>query len=370
MSRRAAAPDGFWPMELEAQQHYFYYDGMDTGEDFYKSTAPSEDIWKKFELLPTPPVSPSRSWAECPGWMAPKPTFEEDYGSPYELELEPLDVLANLSSIVLKDCMWSGLAAGQQLEKVSRDVKVAPTARAQRVAPTTTHAYSSPATQCVSPAAVLSLPGHHGKKTASGSSGSDSHSDSSDEDEIDVVTVDNRPKRGRPPGRRTPVTIAVSADPHGPCPKHFHISLHRQQHNYAAPSPETDHEEEDEEDDDDDDEELEPQGKRARLEPSSSSSSSPLSSPASSDSEDAKEQRRNFLERKRRDDLRSRFQALRGEIPGLPEAAKTSKVAILTRATEYLMQLRACERRQNQERKKLRAKQQQLLRRISALKNS
>ncbi|XP_072533361.1 protein L-Myc-1a isoform X2 [Salminus brasiliensis] len=358
---RAAAPEGLWPMELEAQQHYFYYDGLDMGEDFYKSTAPSEDIWKKFELLPTPPVSPSRFGSECPAWLAQEPAFEEGYVSPYDLELEPLDVLANLSSIVLKDCMWSGLAASQQLEKVARDAKAVPTARTQRVVPAVTHAYGSPATQCVSPAAVLSLPGHHGKKTASGSSGSDSHSDSSDDDdEIDVVTVDNRPKRGRPPGRRTPVTIAVSADPHGPCPKHFHISLHRQQHNYAAPSPDSDHEEED----------LEPQEKRARLECSSSSSSSPLSSPASSDSEDATEQRRNFLERKRRDDLRSRFQALRGEIPGLSESAKTSKVAILTRATEYLVQLRACERRQSQERKKLRAKQQQLLRKISALKNS
>uniref|UniRef100_A0A3B1IH30 MYCL proto-oncogene, bHLH transcription factor a n=1 Tax=Astyanax mexicanus TaxID=7994 RepID=A0A3B1IH30_ASTMX len=356
----AMAPDQIWPMELEAQQHYFYYDGLDTGEDFYKSTAPSEDIWKKFELLPTPPVSPSRFELECPGWMALKPSFEEDYGSSYDLELEPLDVLANLSSIVLKDCMWSGLAS-QQLEKVTRDAKAVPMMRTQRVAPATAHTYSSPATQCVNPAAVLSLPGHHGKKTASGSSGSDSHSDSSDDDEIDVVTVDNRPKRGRPPGRRTPVTIAVSADPHGPCPKHFHISLHRQQHNYAAPSPESDHEEEDH---------LEPEEKRARLEcSSSSSSSSPLSSPASSDSEDATEQRRNFLERKRRDNLRSRFQALRGEIPGLSECAKTSKVAILTRATEYLTQLRACERRQNQERKKLKAKQQQLLRKISALKN-
>ncbi|XP_066534410.1 protein L-Myc-1a [Hoplias malabaricus] len=345
---------GFWPMELESQQHYFYYDGLDTGEDFYKSTAPSEDIWKKFELLPTPPVSPSRPWATQ------DVTFEEDYGPPFELELEPLDVLANLSSIVLKDCMWSGLAVGQQLEKISRDAKVVSTTRAQRVAPATALTHSSPATQCVSPAAVLSLPGHHGKKTVSGSSGSDSHSDSSDEDEIDVVTVDNRPKRGRPPGRRTPVTIAVSADPHGPCPKHFHISLHRQQHNYAAPSPESDHEEED----------LEPQGKRARLEASSSSSSSPLSSPATSDSEDSTEQRRNFLERKRRDDLRSRFQALRSEVPGLSESAKTSKVAILTRATEYLVQLKARERRQNQEKKKLRAKQQQLLRKIYVLKNS
>ncbi len=61
--------------------------------------------------------------------------------------------------------------------------------------------------------------------------------DDEDDDEIDVVTVDNRPKRGRPPSRRTPVTITVSADPFGPCPKRFHVSLHQQQHNYAAPLP-------------------------------------------------------------------------------------------------------------------------------------
>lgn len=166
---------------------------------------------------------------------------------------------------------------------------------------------------------------------------------------------------------RTPITIAVSADPHGPRKKHFHISLHRQQHNYAAPSPESDDEHRRHLGDDDYDEE--PLDKRARIEPvilSAPSSSS--SSPASSDSEDSTEQRRNFLERKRRDDLRSRFQMLRNEIPGLSESAKSSKVAILTHATEYLLQLQVRERRQAQERKKLRARRQLLLRKLGALK--
>ncbi len=175
------------------------------------------------------------------------------------------------------------------------------------------------------------------------------------------MTVDNRPKRGRPPSRRTPVTITVSADPFGPCPKRFHVSLHQQQHNYAAPSPDTDPE--------DDFDELEPVSKQPRLD-TSSSHSSPLSSPATSDSEDSSEQRRNFLERKRRDDLRSRFQALREEIPGLSVTSKTSKVAILTQATEYLLQLHVRQRRQAREKRKLKAKQQQLLRRISVLQNS
>lgn len=186
------------------------------------------------------------------------------------------------------------------------------------------------------------------------------------DDEIDVVTVENRLKKRI----RTPITIAVSADPHGPRKKHFHISLHRQQHNYAAPSPESDDEHHHHHPSDDDCDE-EPLGKRAQIDPlllyAPSSSSS--SSPASSDSEDSTEQRRNFLERKRRDDLRSRFQMLRNEIPCLSESAKTSKVAILTHATEYLLQLRARERLQAQERKKLRARRQLLLRKISTLKH-
>ena len=40
--------DSFQPCFFEAEIE----------EDFYDATAPSEDIWKKFELLPTPPRSP------------------------------------------------------------------------------------------------------------------------------------------------------------------------------------------------------------------------------------------------------------------------------------------------------------------------
>ncbi|XP_035512888.1 transcriptional regulator Myc-A [Morone saxatilis] len=48
--------------DYDSLQPYFYYDNEE--EDFYpqqlQPPAPSEDIWKKFELLPTPPLSPSR----------------------------------------------------------------------------------------------------------------------------------------------------------------------------------------------------------------------------------------------------------------------------------------------------------------------
>lgn len=246
-----------------------------------------------------------------------------------------------------------------------------------------------------------------------------------------MVTVEQKQqsKPRRLVNTRKPVTITVRADPLDPGMKRFHISIHQQQHNYAAPSPDTFPPP------------VEPPRKRVRQEaspqaiqphqnshyhqprpghaplnlesrkshvtvagvrsespnlsassptsstlpsspPSSSSSSSHsqsspskphshLSSPQSSDCEDTdKRKAHNFLERKRRNDLRSRFLSLRDEIPGLADCPKTPKVAILTRATDYLQQLHASERQKAQERKQLKARQLQLLQRLAQLKRS
>lgn len=245
-----------------------------------------------------------------------------------------------------------------------------------------------------------------------------------------------RKPRRRLVNARKPVTITVRADPLDPGMKRFHISIHQQQHNYAAPSPDT----------------LpvpvDPPRKRVRqeafagqLQPNSqhhhhqqqqlqprlghaplnldsrkahataagartaspdhgasspTSSASPCSppsscsagfhgqdspakahflsqasSPQSSDCEDTdKRKAHNYLERKRRNDLRSRFLSLRDEIPGLADCPKTPKVAILTRAAEYLQQLHTSERQKAQERKQLKARQLQLLQRLALLKRS
>ncbi|XP_071756042.1 protein L-Myc-1b-like [Centroberyx gerrardi] len=374
-------------MEFDCYQHYFF-DDFDTEEDFYKSTAPSEDIWKKFELLPTPPMSPTRTLSGAavhlsPGdklsWLSKVLGQDEECEGQFINDTEEL--FGNLSSIIIQDCMWSSFSASKQLEKVNGRLStaaqtgVSPVAqisvrpsKAQCVSPGAPLATS--ATDCVDPAAVLTIPANSCRKPAS--SGSESRSDSSDdEEEIDVVTVESKQNRARLVSGRKPVTITVRADP---CPKRFHMSVHRQQHNYAARSPDSEPEPEDE-DDEEDEHEEEPQSKRTcpdssgRVSQSSSSSSS--DTPQSSDTEDTDRRRNhNFLERKRRNDLRSRFLALRDEIPGLVESAKTPKVAILTQATEYLVQLHTREKQQIQERKRLKARQQQLLRRLADLKRS
>nr|XP_009940314.1 PREDICTED: protein L-Myc [Opisthocomus hoazin] len=137
-------------------------------------------------------------------------------------------------------------------------------------------------------------------------------------EEIDVVTVEKRQSLSL----RKPVTITLRADPLDPCMKRFHISIHQQQHNGPG-----------------------------------------------SDSEDvAKRKNHNDLERKRRNDLRSRFLALRDQVPGLASCPKTPKVVILSKSSEYLQSLISAERRMAAEKRQLRQRQTQLLKRIAHLK--
>lgn len=181
-------------MELDCYQHYFFND-FDTEEDFYKSTAPSEDIWKKFELLPTPPMSPTRTLCSTgpplsPGdrlnWLSKVRSQDDECEGQFIPDTEAL--FGNLSSIIIQDCMWSSFSASKQQEKVSgrvsaaAQIAISPVAqisarpsKAQCVSPGCQ--LSTLTTECVDPAAVLTIPASSCRKPAS--SGSESRSDSS-----------------------------------------------------------------------------------------------------------------------------------------------------------------------------------------------
>lgn len=173
-------------MEFDCYQQYFF-DALDTEEDFYKSTAPSEDIWKKFELLPTPPMSPTRTLsgiAALPSSADKLSWLSRVLGQDDEWQ-EGRYVPANLSSIIIRDCMWSSFSASKQLEKVSGARGAAPVVHAALPAARAAKAQCgspwrplpAPATDCVDPAAVLTVPASGCRKQAS--SGSESRSDSS-----------------------------------------------------------------------------------------------------------------------------------------------------------------------------------------------
>ncbi|XP_075801923.1 protein L-Myc isoform X1 [Microtus pennsylvanicus] len=386
-SRRGAAPlqvagggsEGA-DMDFDSYQHYFY--DYDCGEDFYRSTAPSEDIWKKFELVPSPPTSPP--WGSGPGVGDPasgispgEPWPGGGAGDEVESRGHSKAWGRNYASIIRRDCMWSGFSARERLERVVSDrlTPSAPRGNPPKAPATPDCTPSLEASSNPAPATPCQL----GEPKTQACSGSESPSDSEGE-EIDVVTVEKR----RSLDIRKPVTITVRADPLDPCMKHFHISIHQQQHNYAARFPPESCSQEgapergpqepeapeveapkgkEEEEEEEEEEEI--------VSPPPVESETPQSchpKPVSSDTEDVtKRKNHNFLERKRRNDLRSRFLALRDQVPTLASCSKAPKVVILSKALEYLQALVGAEKKMATEKRQLRCRQQQLQKRIAYL---
>ncbi|XP_030346452.1 N-myc proto-oncogene protein [Strigops habroptila] len=234
-------------LEFDSLQPCFYPDE----DDFYlcgpDSAPPGEDIWKKFELLPTPPLSPSRAGLqEQPPGGGPgpwggaavggcRPADPLDWAS--ELLLLPpeadlwggsdagdffetgLGVTNNLNSIIIQDCMWSGFSAREKLERaVSEKLQgkapaAAPPPPSGAAAASGRSELGGAVPECVDPAVVFPFPVNKreaaagraaavavaaagggaprggrpprpaGDSRASSSSGDDTLSDSDDEDE-------------------------------------------------------------------------------------------------------------------------------------------------------------------------------------------
>ncbi|XP_069079532.1 protein L-Myc [Pleurodeles waltl] len=366
-------------MELDALQHYFYFYDTDLEEDTSRSVAPSEDIWKKFELVPSPRHLSGRSSGDA-GGMAP---LGADLGWDLSPPMKGTGrwTGAMSSMVLLRDCMWGDcLSTRGCLEKVFNErlsggtPKALPAPKPEPVAPV-------PVTKNPEPAALPSTPPPDTKPPIS--SGSDTPSDSDDDDEIDVVTVQKRRARQARQARQ-PVMITVRADLLDPCMKHFHISIHQQQHNYAARMPQ----EPPSQQLPDSAAPVKVEQEEPPLSPTETLSSSLLSPPdtpetpsplspkgsssgcgsSGSDGEVVKKKNHNFMERKRRYDLRSRFLALRDEVPGLATTSKTPKVVILGEATAFLHSLVVRERRLALEKRQLQARQRQLRKLILRLK--
>uniref|UniRef100_A0A8C5NYD0 V-myc avian myelocytomatosis viral related oncogene, neuroblastoma derived n=2 Tax=Jaculus jaculus TaxID=51337 RepID=A0A8C5NYD0_JACJA len=179
-------------LEFDSLQPCFYPDE----DDFYfggpDSTPPGEDIWKKFELLPTPPLSPSRAFPEHSpepsNWATEMLLPEADlWGNPAEEDAFGLGGLGGLTPnpVILQDCMWSGFSAREKLERaVSEKLQhgrgspatspAAPapgagaanpagrahggTASAGRAGTTLPAELAHPAAECVDPAVVFPFP--------------------------------------------------------------------------------------------------------------------------------------------------------------------------------------------------------------------
>lgn len=365
-------------MDYEMFQPCFYENEPET---ISPSSLPNEDMWKKFELLPTPPLSPRRD-DDYDMNSLDLEDFNLIFDEFFEKESETPKIMTlsetppNLNSNLIQDCMWSG------------DSGRYPTGDKNAACPDVNSA------DCVDPAAVFPYPIHSlnsiHSETKLHSLGTETPSDS--EEEIDVVTVEKKQLQQVPvaPAKKTvftvqsvkterleghdekfgaaktTVTVKVKVD----CPTDEHpyslpvSSLKRVRSLPNSPS-------------------MSPlPSKRCKRELSdrdmkkvchklrASGSSSASSSRNSSDSEDYPEGKRtqhNVLERKRRNDLKYSFFSLRDSVPELVKQERAPKVQILKKASEYIRKLTADERRLESEREMLQEKHEQLRRTLEKL---
>lgn len=379
-------------------QPYFYYDTEE--ENFYpqqlQPPAPSEDIWKKFELLPTPPLSPSRRpslsslFPSTADQLEMVTEFLGDDGVNQSIICHADYSQTFLESIIIQDCMWSGFSAAAKLEKVVSD-RLASLHAARKESAAGDSAedgtwkmnssylqdLNTSASECIDPSVVFPYPVAEGPKqgagtppvnikdlgldTASSSGCSDSEDDDGDdeEEEVDVVTVEKR-------------QVVKQCDPsqletRHPSPlvlKRCHVSTH--QHNYAAHPPRR---------------EEQPAVKKLKLESGGGagysrvlkqiSSNRKCLSPRTSDTEDYdKRKTHNVLERQRRNELKLSFFALRDEIPAVANNEKAAKVVILKKATECIYSMKSDEQRLVLLKEQLRMKSELLKQRLSQLQRA
>uniref|UniRef100_A0AAV2L7X8 Transcriptional regulator n=1 Tax=Knipowitschia caucasica TaxID=637954 RepID=A0AAV2L7X8_KNICA len=402
-------------------QPYFYYDNEE--EDFYSQQlqppAPSEDIWKKFELLPTPPLSPSRRpslsslFPSSADQLEMVTEFLGDDAVNQSIICDADYSQTFLKSIIIQDCMWSGFSAAAKLEKVvserlaslhaSRkesacgDQADAPGAAPWRHNSSYLQDLSTAASECIDPSVVfpypvaevpkqtsvvspskdlgLDTPPNSGSSSSSCSDSDDDDDDDDDdeeeqedqeeEEEIDVVTVEKRQSV-----KRYDLSPSESRHPGPLVLKRCHVSTH--QHNYAA-HPSMRHEQ--------------PAVKRLKLESPNGgggggggggghshrvlkqiSSNRKCLSPRTSDTEDYDKRRtHNVLERQRRNELKLSFFALRDEIPEVANNEKAAKVVILKKATECIYSMQSDEQRLVSLKEQLRRKSEVLKQRLAQL---
>lgn len=426
-----------YDLDYDSVQPYFI---CDEEENFYhqqqqselQPPAPSEDIWKKFELLPTPPLSPSRRSGLCsPSYVAVATSFspreDDDGGGGNFSTADQLEMMTELlggdmvnqsficdpddetfiKNIIIQDCMWSGFSAAAKLvsEKLAsyqaarKDSTSLSPARGHSVCSTSSmylQDLTAAASECIDPSVVFPYPLNDSSSPKScTSSDSTAFSPSSDS----LLSSESSP-------RATPEPLVL--------------------HEETPPTTSSDSEEEQ-----DDEEEIDvvsvekrqppakrsesgsspsrghskpphsplvlkrchvsthqhnyaappstrkdyPAAKRAKLDSGrvlkQISNNRKCSSPRSSDSEENDKRRtHNVLERQRRNELKRSFFALRDQIPELENNEKAPKVVILKKATAYILSVQADEHKLISEKDLLRKRREQLKHKLEQLRNS
>ncbi|XP_052045183.1 protein S-Myc-like [Apodemus sylvaticus] len=382
-------------LEFNSLKPCFYSEEDDTYFDVQNSTPPEEDIWKKFELLSTPRMSPDRALAEHSlkpvNWAREMLLPEVDlWNNPAEEEVLGLGGLRGCTSnlIILQDCMWSGFSTQEKLPEGYRSLATGPVTTASsaghmRSGTGVEHEKAAALTElsqldleCVDPdvvfpsyiyepmpvptiptstGAMMSLGDHLGFSTSLEDFLSNSGSVEEGGEEIYVAWVEETQFS------KTVTGLPAVAHQENPAlsPRYAQSSeqilklceLIQELHNYAAPPlPYVDRED------------TRPQKKRRSR--ASRKSLKRVLQPKARRLGSRNNSNHNRMEHQRCDIIHSSFLDLRDLVPELVHNEKATKMAILKKATKYIHILQAYESKLLVEWKKLYERQQQLLEKI------
>ncbi|XP_070337695.1 myc proto-oncogene protein isoform X2 [Equus asinus] len=425
-----------YDLDYDSVQPYFY---CDEDENFYQQQqqselqppAPSEDIWKKFELLPTPPLSPSRRSGFCsPSYVAVasfSPRGDDDGGGGSFSTADQLEMVTELlggdmvnqsficdpddetfiKNIIIQDCMWSGFSAAAKL--VSEKLASFQAARKDSGSPSpargpggcsTSSLYlqdlSAAASECIDPSVVFPYPLNDSSSPKPCAS-PDSTAFSSSSDSL-LSSAESSPRASPEPltlHEETPPTTSSDSEEEQEDEEEIDVvSVEKRQppakrsesgspsaggHSKPPHSPLV----------------LKrchvsthqhnyaappstrkdyPAAKRAKLDSGrvlkQISNNRKCTSPRSSDTEENDKRRtHNVLERQRRNELKRSFFALRDQIPELENNEKAPKVVILKKATVFILSVQAEEQKLVSEKDLLRKRREHLQLKLEQLRN-
>ncbi|CAD7679177.1 unnamed protein product [Nyctereutes procyonoides] len=336
-----------WDLDYESVQPCFYCDEEENCSQRQQQSelqppAPSEDIWKKFELLPAATLSPSRRARLCsPSYVAVAPFFSTADRLEMVTELLGGDAVNQsficdpddetfIQSVIIQDCMWAASRPPPSSDGGSPSPARGPGGRS------TSSLYlrdlSVAASECIDPSVVFSYP-------------------LNDSSAPKPCAAPTRPPSPRP---RTLCSPRPSPPRAGPEP----LALHKETPPPPAKRSESGspsaggrskrprsllilkrcHVKDD------------AAAKRARLRSAralrQTSSNRGCARPRSSGTgQSDKRLAHNGLERRRRKELRRGFFALRDQIPELENDAKASRRVILKEATAYILSVQAEEQK-------------------------
>lgn len=150
-------------LEHDPDATYFFHSEKDeVGSEGYSTPLPTNDIWKKFELLPTPPRSPSRSPPHSPVNFADKLQIVSDILDEDSCSTAPLATveisLSSLKSKLIQDCMWNGSNFESTLEVLAATLNIEDLRDLYDTPCSTPPPVEYVSSDCVDPATVFPYP--------------------------------------------------------------------------------------------------------------------------------------------------------------------------------------------------------------------